>query len=62
MLSFIGSIALLLIGLSVAFFGWLTFMQYRVEPEYTTKAAARGGCVWMLAGASLIVWGIWRFF
>lgn len=62
MLSVIGSIALLLIGLMVAFFGWLAFMQHRVEPEHTTKAAARGGCVWMVAGAALIGWGLWRFF
>lgn len=62
MLSILGSAALILIGLIGAFFGWLAIMQYRVEPEHTTRAAARGGWVWVIAGLALIVWGIARLF
>ena len=62
MLSILASLGLILIGLFGAFSGWLAIMQYRVEPEQTTKAAARGGWVWVVLGLAAIVWGVVRFF
>lgn len=61
-LSIIGSIALILIGLFGTFFGWLAIMQNRVEPQNTTRAAARGGWVWVIVGLGVVVWGIARLF
>lgn len=62
LLSILASAALVLIVLIGAFFGWLAIMQYRVEPEYTTRAAARGGWVWVFAGLAAMVWGVVRLF
>jgi hypothetical protein len=61
-LSVLGSIALVLIGLFATFLGWLAVMRYRVEPETTTQAAARGGWVWIIGGLGLAIWGIVRLF
>lgn len=62
MLSNLGSVALLIIGLVTVFLGWMTVMQFRVEPEHTTKASARGGWVWIIAGLALMGWRVFRFF
>lgn len=58
----VGSVALFVIGLFLIFSGWLVIMQFRVEPEQTTRAAARGGWFWFLVGLALIVWAIARLF
>lgn len=52
-LSIAGSVALFVIGLFVIFSGWLAIMQFRVEPEQTTRAAARGGWFWFFVGLAL---------
>lgn len=61
-LSIIASVALILIGLFGAFSGWLVIMQHRMEPQHTTRAAMRGGWVWLLVGFAIIIWGIARLF
>ena len=60
--SIILSTIIIIVSLLVTFFGWLAIMQFRVEPEHTTKAAARGGWVWLIAGLAGIIWGIARLF
>ena len=61
-LSILGSAALVLFGFIVAFCGWLAIMQFRVEPQHTTRAAARGGWVWAVIGLAMIIYGIVRLF
>ncbi len=61
-LSIIGSAFLVLIGLFATFLGWLAIMRFRVEPETTTREAARGGWVWLVGGMAIVIWGIARLF
>jgi hypothetical protein len=51
-----------LIGLFGTFLGWLAVMRFRAEPETTTRAAARGGWVYIVVGLAIVVWRIARLF